>query len=105
MKRVDPSIYDKNYYLEHSYGFERMLERVKLYLDIKPGMRVLDLGCGIGDLAFYMAEQGAEVVGVGALIEKTFEEGREHLEGMGIHVESLARIQSMTEEGITFYRP
>jgi len=48
---------------------------------------------------------GATVVGVGALIEKSFEEGREHLEGMGIHVESLARIESMTEEGIKFHRP
>jgi xanthine phosphoribosyltransferase len=48
---------------------------------------------------------GAEVVGVGALIEKSFEEGREHLEAMGIHVESLARIKSMSEEGIIFHRP
>jgi xanthine phosphoribosyltransferase len=48
---------------------------------------------------------GAEVVGVGALIEKSFEEGREHLEAMGIHVESLARIESMSEDGIIFHRP
>ena len=48
---------------------------------------------------------GATVVGVGALIEKTFEEGREHLEAMNIHVESLARIESMSEEGIVFHRP
>ncbi len=47
---------------------------------------------------------GAEVVGVGALIEKTFEEGRMHLEALGIHVESLARIKSMSEEGIIFHR-
>ena len=47
---------------------------------------------------------GATVVGVGALIEKTFEEGREHLEAMNIHVESLARIESMSEEGIFFHR-
>jgi len=47
---------------------------------------------------------GATVVGVGALIEKTFEEGREHLEAMNIHVESLARIESMSEEGIVFLR-
>lgn len=47
---------------------------------------------------------GATVVGVGALIEKTFEEGREHLEAMNIHVESLARIKSMSEEGIFFHR-
>ena len=48
---------------------------------------------------------GATVVGVGALIEKTFEEGRELLEAMNIHVESLARIESMSEEGIFFHRP
>ncbi len=48
---------------------------------------------------------GATVVGVGTLIEKTFEEGRAHLEAMNIHVEALARIESMSEEGIVFYRP
>jgi len=47
---------------------------------------------------------GATVVGVGTLIEKTFEEGRERLEAMNIHVESLARIESMSEEGIFFHR-
>ena len=48
---------------------------------------------------------GATVVGVGTLIEKTFEEGRAHLEEMNIHVEALARIESMSEEGIVFFRP
>ena len=48
---------------------------------------------------------GAEVVGVGTLIEKTFEEGRKHLEDLGIHVESLARIKSMSEDEIIFERP
>ncbi len=47
---------------------------------------------------------GATVVGVGALIEKTFEEGRNLLEAMGVHVESLARITSMSEDGIKFHR-
>ena len=47
---------------------------------------------------------GATVVGVGALIEKTFEEGRKLLETMGVHVESLARITSMSEDGIKFFR-
>lgn len=47
---------------------------------------------------------GAEVVGVGVLIEKTFEEGRDHLEEIGMHVEALARIKAMSEEKITFVR-
>ncbi len=48
---------------------------------------------------------GATIVGVGALIEKTFEEGRKRLEDMDIPVHSLARIASMTEDAITFYQP
>ena len=34
-------------------------------LNLKPGMRVLDIGCGIGGSAFYMARNfGAEVLGI-----------------------------------------
>ena len=46
---------------------------------------------------------GASIVGVGTLIEKTFEEGREKLEKMNIPVHSLARIQSMSEDSIIFH--
>ncbi|MFZ5909265.1 MAG: xanthine phosphoribosyltransferase [Chloroflexota bacterium] len=45
---------------------------------------------------------GAKVVGVGALIEKTFEGGREALEPLGIPVEALARITSLDDGVITF---
>jgi SAM-dependent methyltransferase len=34
------------------------------------GKRVLDLGCGIGDLAFILAERGAQVVGIDIDAEK-----------------------------------
>ena len=45
---------------------------------------------------------GAVVVGIGALIEKTFEEGRQRLEELGIPIHSLAAIQSMEGDAITF---
>jgi xanthine phosphoribosyltransferase len=45
---------------------------------------------------------GSEVVGVGALIEKTFEGGRKALEPLGVPVEALARIESMDNGQITF---
>jgi xanthine phosphoribosyltransferase len=45
---------------------------------------------------------GAKVVGVGALIEKTFEGGRAALQPLGIPVESLARITSLDNAGIEF---
>jgi xanthine phosphoribosyltransferase len=50
-----------------------------------------------------LAQQaGAEVVGVGAVIEKSFEGGRAQLESLGLRVRSLAVIKEMTEEAIIF---
>ncbi len=46
---------------------------------------------------------GAEVVGAGIAIEKAFQDGGEEIRSKGIRVESLARIESMSEEdGIVF---
>ncbi|GAB4504949.1 MAG: xanthine phosphoribosyltransferase [Anaerolineales bacterium] len=45
---------------------------------------------------------GAKVVGVGALIEKTFEGGREALQSLHIPIEALARISAMENDTITF---
>jgi xanthine phosphoribosyltransferase len=45
---------------------------------------------------------GAQVVGIGALIEKTFEGGRLALAHLGVPIESLARIRSMEGDQINF---
>ena len=45
---------------------------------------------------------GARVVGIGALIEKTFEGGREALESLRVPVEALTRICSMDGDSIEF---
>jgi xanthine phosphoribosyltransferase len=45
---------------------------------------------------------GATIVGVGALIEKTFEGGRQALSSLGVPVESLVRIRSMEGDMILF---
>lgn len=45
---------------------------------------------------------GAQVVGIGALIEKTFEGGRQALTHLGVPIESLARIRSMEGDQILF---
>ena len=50
-----------------------------------------------------LAQQaGAEVIGVGAVIEKSFEGGRAALEAQGIRVRSLAVIKEMTDTEIIF---
>ncbi|MDO9128580.1 MAG: xanthine phosphoribosyltransferase [Anaerolineales bacterium] len=45
---------------------------------------------------------GATIVGIGALIEKTFEGGRETLRPLGVPIESLACITSMEGDRIVF---
>ncbi len=45
---------------------------------------------------------GAEVIGVGAVIEKSFEGGRAMLQAEGLHVRSLAVIEKMTDTEIIF---
>ena len=45
---------------------------------------------------------GAEVIGVGTVIEKSFEGGRARLEEMGLRVRSLAVIKEMTDSDIIF---
>jgi xanthine phosphoribosyltransferase len=45
---------------------------------------------------------GAEIVGIGALIEKTFEGGRASLQVLGVPVYSLARIADMSDGKIVF---
>ncbi len=45
---------------------------------------------------------GAELVGIGALIEKTFEGGRRELEALGVPLHALVRIADMSDGRIVF---
>lgn len=62
----------------------------------------LATGAALVGLADIVKEAGAELVGVGCVIEKSFQEGRRLLEEKGIEVHSLARIASMEPGKITF---
>jgi xanthine phosphoribosyltransferase len=59
-------------------------------------------GATILGLARLAESAGAKIVGVGALIEKTFEGGRRALAHLGVPIESLARIFAMEGEKIIF---
>lgn len=54
---------------------------------------------GIIDL---ITQAGAELVGMGFLIEKSFQQGGDYLRGQGVRVESLARIKSLSDCKIEF---
>lgn len=66
MRSVDPKIYSRNYYLNSCSKngdfsrFERLLKAIKF----SKNMRILDLGCGRGDLAYYLARKSVKVVGI-----------------------------------------
>ena len=47
-----------------------------------------------------ITQSGAQVLGVGAVIEKAFEEGRKRLETHGVPIVSLAVIEKLDEDGI-----
>ena len=59
-------------------------------------------GATILGLARLAQAAGAEIVGIGALIEKTFEGGREALSSLGVPIESLAKISSLEGDKIEF---
>lgn len=63
-KPVTSEHYSKRYYQMHEAGFKPMLVKLKPYLKSLKNKKVLDLGCGQGDLAMYMAKKGADVIGI-----------------------------------------
>jgi xanthine phosphoribosyltransferase len=75
---------------------------------LAPGDRVLIIddflatGKTIGALASIVEESGAQLVGIGAVIEKSFEGGRQRLEALGVPIESAAIIESMEDDRIVF---
>lgn len=50
-------------------GFAKHLKLMKTHMGLRPGMKVLDVGCGTGALLVELAREGADVVGI-----DTFEE-------------------------------
>ncbi len=74
-KSVNPSLYTKDYYLsdcsgynefKKSYGdmLEPRLKEVAKYLKVATGSKILDIGCGRGELVYFTASKGAESTGI-----------------------------------------
>ena len=60
-------------------------------------------GCALNGLIELINSAGAKIVGAGIVIEKAFQQGGDLIRSEGVRVESLARIESMTDDGkITF---
>lgn len=62
----------------------------------------LALGNALVGLREITLASGATLIGAGILIEKSFQTGGRMLREQGMRIESLAKIASMTDTGITF---
>jgi xanthine phosphoribosyltransferase len=93
----------------HTKG--RMVELIISPEYLANGERVLIIddflasGQTILGLARLAEAAGSKIVGVGTLIEKLFEGGREALKSLGVPIESLACITAMENSTITFGAP
>jgi len=90
----------------HTKG--RMVELIVSPEYLAAGERVLIIddflatGATILGLVRLAQAAGSELVGIGTLIEKTFEGGRQVLNGLGIPIVSLVSITSLEDGRITF---
>lgn len=90
----------------HTRGIDTFLMVSPEFLN--PGDRILIIddflasGQTIDALVRLVRHAGAELVGIGALIEKRFEAGRDRLAELGIPVLALAVVESMEDGQIVF---
>lgn len=95
--RVHSFTKDKYYDVMVSKDFLHEGDRVLIIDDF------LAKGAALIGLCEIIKEAGATVVGAGIAVEKAFQDGGKKVRDMGIRVESLARVASMSpESGVVF---
>lgn len=76
------------------------------FLSVEDKVLIIDDFLANGQAALGLVElcrqAGATVDGIGIVIEKSFQDGRELLLSKGLRVESLARVASLTNNKVTF---
>ncbi len=95
--KVESFTHGKVYDIIVAKEFLRPEDRVLLIDDF------LANGSALQGLITLVRDAGATLVGAGIAVEKAFQPGGGLIRGMGVRVESLARIKSMSEEeGVSF---
>lgn len=95
---------------ERSFSFTKQEESEvsvsKQFISPEDVVLIIDDFLANGQAAQAMAgivqKAGATVAGIGIVIEKSFQPGRQNLLDAGFRVESLARIAKLSEDGIEF---
>ena len=78
----------------------------KKYLSAEDHVLIIDdflaNGCALQGLMEIVKESGAVLEGAGIVVEKGFQNGGDSLREQGIRVESLAIVDSMTDDSVSF---
>jgi ubiquinone/menaquinone biosynthesis C-methylase UbiE len=110
MKRVDPKVYSKEYYLSDCSGYEefkkgildRKLKTLIKHIPFKKGSKILDVGCGRGELVLYYAKRGAsESIGVD-YSEDAIDLARKRLKEQTTSIRKIIRYDLMDAKHIEF---
>ncbi|MBR0597497.1 xanthine phosphoribosyltransferase [Sinanaerobacter chloroacetimidivorans] len=109
-KKATPNTMTEDFYGAEVKSFTKGITSIvkvsKKYISQEDRILILDDFLAHGEAAIGMAElvkqAGAELVGIGAVIEKRFQGGSHRLKEKGYHVESLAIIDSIKEGKINF---
>ncbi len=104
-KNIASDVYSSNV-VSYTHAKEYTVIVSKQFLSDKDRVVILDdflaNGCAMLGLIDIVKSSGATLVGVGAVIEKGFQGGGDKLRNDGIRVESLAVIDEMDENKITY---
>lgn len=104
-KNIDQSVYSAPV---ESFTHGGIYEMIVAREFLESGDRVLLIddflanGAALEGLIDIVRQAGATLVGAGVCIEKAFQPGGESLRAGGVRVEALARIKSMSGDGIQF---
>ena len=104
-KNIDGQVYTTRV-ASYTHGYVYDVIVAKDYL--LPTDRVLLIddflanGAALEGLCDLVRQAGATLVGAGIAVEKCFQPGGARLREQGLRIESLARIASMTDDGLTF---
>ncbi len=95
--KVESFTHGKVYDIMVSKDFQKADDRVLLQDDF------LANGAALQGVITLVRDAGATLVGAGICVEKAFQPGGEMIRSMGVRVESLARVKSLSEtDGVEF---
>lgn len=104
-KNIAADVFSSNV-VSYTHGREYTVIVSKQFLGPDDRVIIIDdflaNGCAMIGLIDIVKQSGAELVGVGAVIEKGFQGGGDKLREQGIRVESLAIIDKMTDDAIIY---